>query len=76
MKSFILIFIKLTVTKELSVDLDKDDPMVEAIEIPISMANCCFNGAGMAAGTSLTGWHFLEQPCLAFSAGNKLFGGI
>ena len=56
--------------------LDRDDPMVEAVEIPMSMANCCFNGVKMAAGTSLVGEDFLEQPGLACTVCDKLFGGI
>ena len=50
--------------------------MVEAVEILMSMANCSFNGGKKAAGISLTGEHFLELPCLACSAGDKLFGDI
>ena len=63
-------------TEELMEDINRNEPMVEAVEIPISMTNCCFNGVKMAAGTSLIGDHFLEWPCLACSAGDKLFGGI
>ncbi len=42
------------------VDLDRDDHMVEAVEITMIY----FNDVEMAAGTSLMGEHFLEWPCL------------
>ncbi len=54
-KSFILSFVKLIVTGELMVDLDRDDPMVKAVDIPMSMANYCFIGVDMAAGDKLFG---------------------
>ena len=75
-KSLKLIIVKLIVPGELMVDLDRDEPMVEAAEIHMSMANCCFNSVKMAAETSLMGGHSLEQPCLACTVGDKLFGGI
>ena len=54
-KSLKLIIVKLIVTGELMVDLDRDDPMVEAVEILMSMANYCFNGVETAAGDKLFG---------------------
>ena len=33
------------------VDLDRDNAMVEAMEIPMSMANCCSTGVEMTDGT-------------------------
>ncbi len=64
-KSLKLMFFKLIVTRELMIDLDRDDPTVEEVEIHMSVANCCFNDLKKAAGTSLTGEYFLEWSCLA-----------
>ncbi len=46
------------------VDLDRDDPMAEAVEIAMTMANCCFNGVDMVAGTSLMGEYFWNDQIL------------
>ena len=59
-KSLKLILVKLMVTGELMEDLDRGELMVEEVEIPMSMANCCFNGVEMAAVTSLMGEDFLK----------------
>ncbi len=59
-KSLKFIFVKLIVTGELMVDLDRDDPMMDAIEITMTMANCSLNDVEIAAGTSLMGEHLVE----------------
>ncbi len=57
-------------------DLNKDEPMLEAVKIPMSMVNCCFNDVDMPAGTSLPGENFLAWPCFVYTACDKLFGDI
>ena len=44
-KSLKLILVELIVTQE--PDLARDEPIVEAVEIPTSMANCCFNNGNL-----------------------------
>lgn len=58
-----------------TMELDTDDPMVEAVEVPMSTANCCFTGVETVAGAYLVGENFLERPHLACTAGDKVFGG-
>ncbi len=59
-KSLKLSLVKLMVTGKLIEDFDSNEPMVEAVEIAMTIANCCFNSVEMAARTSLMGEDFLE----------------
>ena len=58
------------------IDLDTDEPMLNKVEIIMSMRNCCFSGLKITPGTSWIEDHFLKWPCLACSVDEKLFGGI